>query len=187
MDSCNLLKMAKKNWYILLLTLIVGLFCALLFSNKSNKDIETIAVSPDEKYIAYFETGDGHKIRCFQNDGTLAFDYYIPSEMSAGGYCTLWFDGNVLFVLFYRTDKVARFTMNGTTISIDDYTDQNYPPKFMFFSYSRNKYSYIGTRIDVVYDRQSFLGYWLLNRERCAMVVFKDGTRLVLDRWSSTE
>ncbi len=169
----------------LLCFVVLGLLLVLFFSGKSHIDLETIAVSPNEQYIACFETGDGDKIRCFYSDGSLAFDFDILPEISAGGYCTLWFEDDVLLVLFYRTDKVVSFSMDGAILKIADYAAEERPPEFPSFSKRGNQYIYDGDEIDVVYYRGSFLEYWLFGSERYLAITPKSGETKIVYAWKA--
>ncbi len=169
----------------LLCYVVLGLLLMFFFSGKSHIDLETIAVSPNEQYIACFKTGNGHKIRCFHSDGSLAFDFDILPEISAGGYCTLWFEDDVLLVLFYRTDKVVSFSMDGAILEIVDYAAKERPPEFPSFSKRGNQYVYDGDEIDVVYYRGSFLGYWLFGSERYLAITPKSGETKIVYAWKA--
>lgn len=180
-------RLSGRRLKILLYSLAFGLLVMFLFCGKSRVDLETIAISPDEQYIACFETGSGHKIRCFHSDGSLAFDFNIIPEISGGGYCTLWFDDNVLCVQFYRTDKIVYFAMDGTILNIADDKTEDDPPDFPSFSRKGHQYVFDGDEIDVVYDRGSFLGYWLFGAERYLAITPQNGEAIIVCAWTATD
>lgn len=180
----------KPLRYILAVPLCNVIFCILLmaaFSGKSHIALESIAVSPNERYIACFENGNGYKIRCFHADTSLAFDYNIPSEISAGGHCTLWFEGDVLYVSFYRTDKIVCLSMDGTVIQIIDNCLEDDPPEFPSFYKKRHQLIYDGAEIDVVYNYRGFLGYYFLGQERYLAVISASGETKNVYTWTAKQ
>lgn len=184
----NLKKLlSKRKIVILLCSAVLGLFIIFSFSGKSRTDIEAITVSPDEKYIAYFETGRGYKIRCFHSDTSLSFEFDVPSDVSAGGHCTLWFEDDVLCVFFYRTDKIAKFSLDGAMLCIADYKVDKHPPEFPSFIQKGHQYIYEGREITVVYDQKSFLGYWFFNSERYLAITTTEGKANIVDSWSASD
>ena len=178
---------SKRRLKVLLFSVIFGLLIMFLFSGKSHINLEAIAVSPDEQYIACFETGNGRKIRCFRADGSLAFDYEISADISAGGNCTLWFEEDVLCVLFYRTEKIAHFAMDGTIQEIVDNTSKETPPEYPSFSQKERKYIFDGNEIDVVYNKRTFLGYWLFGAERYLAITLTNGETKIVYAWTAAE
>lgn len=180
-------KLSGRRLKVLMYSVAFGLLIMFVFSGKSHVDLEAIAVSPNEQYIACFETGTGHKIRCFHSDGSLAFDYSILPDISAGGYCTLWFEDDVLCVLFYRTDKIIHFALDGTILNITDSTTKESPPAFPSFFQNGHKYIYAGREIEVVYDKGSFFGYWLFGVERYLAISPKNGETKIVYAWTATE
>ena len=156
-----------------------------LFVGKSHAAIETIAVSQDEQYIACFEAGDGHKIRCFYADGSLSFDYSVPSDISAGGYCTLWFEGDVLYSLYYRTDKVVCFSVDGTILDVFENESDSRPPKFPAFTRKGNQYIFNGDKIEVIYDKRSFFGYWIFGAERYLAITPQEEETKIAYAWTA--
>lgn len=175
-------KLKKLMCYV-----VFGLLMVTFFSGKSRVGIESIAVSPNEQYIACFETGSGHKIHCFLSDGSMAFTYNIPVYISSGGHCTLWFEDDILCALFYRTDKILYFTLDGTILNIADSTAEESPPKFPSFSQRYRQYVFDGNEIDVVYEKGSFLGYWLLGSERYLGITYKSGETKIVFAWTAKE
>ena len=77
-------RLSGRKLKVLLCYVVFGLLIVAFFSGKSRVDIESIAVSPNEQYVACFETGNGHKIHCFHSDGSLAFTYNISADISSG-------------------------------------------------------------------------------------------------------
>lgn len=177
--------LSRRNLIVLLCSVVFGLLMMLSFSGKSRTDIETIAVSADEEYVACFETGREHRIRCFRADGTLVYDFSIPYDISAGGYCTLWFEDQMLCVLFYRTETVAYLSMNGTIIDLVDYTAEDRPPEFASFSRAGRQYIYSGDKIDVIYNKRGFLGYWFFGAERYLAITPKGETINITYTWTA--
>lgn len=171
----------------LLCYVVFGLLMVAFFSGKSRVDIESIAVSPNEQYVACFETGNGYKIHCFHSDGSMAFTYNIPADISSGGHCTLWFEDDILCALFYRTDKILYFTLDGSILNIADNTAEESPPKFPSFSRRYHQYVFDGNEIDVVYDEGSFLGYWLFGSERYLVITLKSGETKIVYTWTAKE
>ena len=170
---------------------VVGLLLMALFSGKKRVELGTIAVSPDEQYIACNESfewlGKGNrweKIRCFQTDGSFAFQYDIPSDISAGGVCALWFDEDVLCAYFYRTDKIVQFAMDGNILDIIVDTSVESPARFPSFTKSGHQYVYRGKEINVVYEKRGFLRYWFFGAERYLAITPKDGETEIV--WSGT-
>lgn len=177
----------RRRLIVLLCFVVFGLLMMSLFSGKSRIDLETIAVSPDEQYIACFETGRGHKIRCFCSDGSLAFDYEILPDVSGGGYCTLWFEDDVLCVLFYRTDKIAYFSMDGTILKITDHITEDRPPEFPSFVREGHQFVFAGNAIDVIYEKGSFFGYWFFGSDRYLAIKSHSGEMKVVYSWTAKE
>lgn len=192
MEYFNYKKMlSKRNLIILFCSVVVGLLIMALFSGKKRCELGTIAVSPEEQYIACNESfqwlGKGdrwEKILCFQADGSLAFQYDIPSDISDGGACVLWFDEDVLCVYFYRTDKIVQFAMDGTILDIIVDKSVKSPPRFPSFTKSGHQYGYCGKEIDVVYDKRGVLGYWFSGEERSLVITPKDGETVIA--WSGS-
>ena len=180
-------KLSGRRLKMLLCYVVLGMLMVAIFSGKSRVDIESIAVSPNEQYIACFETGNGHKIHCFQSDGSMAFTYNIPVDISSGGHCTLWFEDDILCALFYRTDKILYFTLDGSILNIADNTLEESPPKFPSFSQRYHQYVFDGNEIDVVYDKGSFLGYWLFGSERYLGIRYKSGETKIVYTWTAKE
>lgn len=178
--------LSKRRTILLICSIVLGLLIMFLFSGKSRVDLESIAVSTDEQYIACFETGRGHKIRCFHADGSLAFDFDIPADLGSGGYCSLWFDSNGLCVLFYRTNKIAHFSTDGTITSITENTSEMNPTQFPHFSQKDYRYVYEGNKIDVVYNRRSFMDYWFFGSERFLAVTPRNGEMKIVYSWNAT-
>lgn len=170
---------------ILLCSTALVILIMIVFSGKSRVDLETVAVSPSEKLIACFKTGDGPQILCFFADGTLAFEYNVNPDISAGGHCTLWFEDEILYALFYRTDKVICFSTTGTILKILDNEFEEYPIEFPHFDKTGHKFIYYGSEFDVVYDRGSFLGYWLLGTNRCLTILPKNGKAIPIMTWKA--
>lgn len=186
MDYLNIKKnISGHKWRVLFCSVAIGLLIMFLFSGKSRIDLESIAVSPDEQYVACFETGNGHKVRCFRTNGSLAFDYLVPPDVSAGGYCTLWFEDNVLCVLFYRTNIVVYFTMDGTILKSATYTAEEHPPEFPLFTKDGHKYVFKGDDINVVYDKGGFWGYWFFGSERYLATITKNGQTEIIYSWTA--
>ena len=157
-------KLSAHRLKILLFCVLLGLLLVAFISGKSRVDLESIAVSANEQYIACFETGNGHKIHCFRSDGSMAFTYNIPVDISSGGHCTLWFEDDTLCALFYRTDKIVYFTTSGTIQKISmDATEE----------------------ISVIYNKAGFLQYWLLGAERYLAVIPKTGEMNVVYSWTA--
>lgn len=170
---------------ILLFSIFLGLLLMLIVSGKTNGTIESIAVSFDEQYVACFECIDGAKISCFQSDGLRAFTYQIPTDISAGGHCALWFEDDILHALFYRTDLIVCFAMNGIVLDIVKHTAEIKPLEFPSFRQSKNKYIYDGNRIDVEYYRSNLLGYWLFNDERYLSIIHNNRESVRLLSWTA--
>lgn len=176
----------KQNRIICLLCfLVLGMVIMCLFSEKSRIDIEEIAVSSDEQYLAFFETGEGYKIRCFHKDGIPAFVYDIPTELSAGGHCTLWFDDDTLFVLFDRTDKSVQLSMAGSVLGVFEENEFANVPQYSDFYWRKNEYIYQGKEINVIYNKGSFLDYWILGAERYLVVESSRGDKQIISSWSA--
>lgn len=175
----------KYKRLMLLISVILGLLGMMVFVGKSNITLDAIAVSPDEQYIACFETGSGHKIRCFRADGFLSFVYDIPVDISEGGYCSLWFEDSELCVLFYRSDKIVRFALDGTILETVNSTVGEIPPKYPSFYREERKYIYDGKKIDVMYDKKDFLGYWVFGAERCLTITSENGEEKIVYAWTA--
>lgn len=186
MDYLNLKqKLSVHKIKKLLCFVIFGLLIVIFFFGKSRIDIESIAVSPNEKYIAYFETGNGYKIHCFNSDGSMAFTYNIPADISAGGHCVLWFEDDILCALFYRTDKIVRFASSGSILQIStDTTDESHP-EFPSFSRRNHQYIFDGNEIDVIYNEGTFLEYWFLGSERYLAITSKSGETKIVYCWTA--
>lgn len=169
----------------LLCYVVFGLLMVTFFSGKSRVDIESIAVSPNEQYIACFETGNGHKIHCFQSDGSMAFTYNIPVDISSGGHCTIWFENDVLCALFYRTNKIVHFSMDGKILDIVDNISEEIPPEFPSFSRKGSKFIFDGSKIGVVYNKRSFFSYWFFGAERYLEITSPNGATQIVYSWNA--
>lgn len=180
-------ELSQRKVITILCYIVLGLTIMLLFSGKSRVDLETIAVSQDERYIACFETGNGHRIRCFHIDGTQMFDYQVDPVLSSGGYCTIWFENEVLCVLFYRTNKIASFSMDGTILNIVDSSANRTQPEFYGFVQKKNQYVFYGNEIDVIYNKQSFWDYWLFGAERSLSIIPHEGDSIVICTWTAED
>lgn len=161
-------KLSMGRMKVVLYSAILGLLIALLCSGKPylSMALESIAVSPDEQYIACFETSSAYKIHCFHADGSMAFTYNIPVDISAGGHCSLWFEDDGLYALFFRTDKILHFSFCGSVLNLSDATTEKSRPEFPDFSESGHQLIFSGTKINVVYDKGYFVEYWLLGSKR---------------------
>ena len=168
-------KLSSQNGKKILTAFVLGLIMTLLFSGKSRMDLESIAVSHDEQYVACFETGKGYKIHCFDSNGLMSFTYSIPVDISAGGHCTLWFEDDVVRALFYRTDKVVSFALDGSILDISNSTFKEYPPEYPMFIQKECQYFYDGEEIDVIYNRSNNLKYWFGNAERYLVIIHENG------------
>lgn len=180
-------RLSGRKLKMLLCYVVFGLLMVAFFSGKSRIDIESIAVSPNEQYIACFETGNGYKIRCFNSDGSMAFTYNIPVDISAGGHCTLWFEDDILCALYYRTGKIVYFTLRGSLLKIATDTTEESHPEFPSFSQRNHQYVFDGNEIDVVYNEGSFLEYWLLGSERYLAITPKSGETKIVYSWTAKE
>ena len=174
----------KLTW--LLISLAVGLLLMCLLSGKSRRDIESLAVSSDEQYVAFFETGEGYKLRCYRVDGSQSFEYAIPSELSAGGFCVVWFESDTVCALFYRTNKVAHFSPDGTLLNIYESNWEEYPSAFPGFDKKGTQYIYEGNHIDIIYNKRNIFAYWLFGAERQLAVDSNNGEKTILLSWSAT-
>ena len=182
--NCNKLSLGHKLKK-LLFSAALGLLILFAFAEKSyNIQLDAIAISPDEQYIACFETGDGYKIRCYHTNGLPAFVFDVPIQFSSGGHCTLWFEDDVLCVLFYRTDIVILLDMDGTILAVNDGTHEEPPPEFSSFLRKGGYYTFDGNEIDVVYNKGSFVGYWFLGEKRCLSITSAIGIEKII--WVAT-
>lgn len=172
-----------KNWKLLLWSLLIGFILISLFSGKSNVALNAIAVSPNEQFVACFGNNGGYRIHCFHADGTLAFVYDIPLELSSGGHCVLWFENNELCALFYRTNKIVSFSMDGSVLSITDDVNAKKRPEYPSFSLQLHQYIYEGNEIDVIYDTGGFFRYWILGAERYLAITLKNGETIKVLAW----
>lgn len=170
----------------LLFSLVLGLLIMCLLSGKSWRDIESLAVSPDEQYVAFFETDEGYKLRCYRVDGSQSFECDIPSELSAGGFCAVWFESDIVCALFYRTHKIARFSLDGSLLNISESNLEEYPPAFPDFEKKGAQYIYAGNHIDVIYNKRNVFAYWLFGAERLLTARSNNGESVVLLHWSAT-
>lgn len=187
-DLLNLPKRSSGRKFNLLLCYVAfGLLVTMLVSNKTNIALESIAVSQDERHIACFERGNGRKIRCFSSDGSLEFDFMIPSDISAGGHCTLWFEEDVLCALFYRTDLKVSLSVDGSILEIVEYSSEELPPEFDSFSRKGPQYIFDGSEIDVMYNNQTLFGYWILGEERYLAITPKSGETIIVCAWTAGE
>ena len=177
-------KMSKKRLMILSCYVFIGIVFIQFFSGKSRVDIEAITVSSDEQFIACFETGNGRRILCFRTDGTLSFMFDVSDDLSAGGECSLFFQGDLLCVQFYRTDKIMRLTMDGTVLDVVQHNAADAPPQFALFSRKNHQYVYNGHEVTVTYDKRSFVDYWFRGRDRHLAITISNKNTIVV--WKST-
>ena len=186
----DLLKFIKKLFHgrklkNLLIYLVIGSLILCTLSGKSRRQIQSMAVSANEQFVAFFETGDGYKICCYCVDGVQAYEYLIPSELSAGGHCVVWYESDVLCTLFYRTDKVVRFSPDGEIISISESTLDEDPPKFPGFERKTAKLIYEGKQADIIYGNPFALSYWLFGSKRYVDVRYENGETKTLLSWTA--
>ena len=187
----DLLKYIEKHYFgrklkYLLIYLAIGLLILCTLSGKSRREIQSMAVSPNEQFVVFFETGEGHKIRCYCMDGTQAFEYLIPSELSAGGHCVVWYESDVLCTLFYRTDKIVRFSSDGEILSVSESELEEDPPKFPGFNRKATQLVYEGKNADIIYGDPIELGYWLFGSERYLAVKLENGETTTLLSWTAS-
>lgn len=187
----NLFKLIKQSFSSrakkhLLIYLVIGLLILCTLSGKSRRQIQSAAVSANEKFIAVFETGEGHKIRCYCVDGSQAFEFLIPSELSAGGHCVVWYESDVLCALFYRTDKIARFSQDGEIMSISESKLEADLPKFPGFNRKATQLIYEGKDVNIICGDPFALGYWLFNLERNLVIEFENGETKTLLSWTAS-
>lgn len=180
-------KKLKQRIVLLLTSVVISILCMFLFSNKYKIAIESMAVSPSEEYIAYFLRGDGYKICCEHTDGISMFSFDIPTDISAGGFCSLWFDNDSLYAFFYRTNKVVCFALDGTVQCISESTEEKYPPEFPSFTHKGSKYVFQGKYVNVVYNERTFWDYWILDKERYVAVLSKANEVKFVYIWTAEE
>ena len=180
-------RLSRHSLKMLLLCVALGLLAVALFSGKSRIDLEAIAVSSDEQYIACFETGNGHKIRCFHADGSIAFIYDIPVDISSGGHCTVWFENDTLCALFYRTGKIVSFSLNGTILGISPDATEESHPEFLSFAKNGHQYIFDGKEIDVIYNKRNLVEYWFFGAERYLAIKSESGEMKIIDSWNAKE
>ncbi len=183
-DLLNRVFPPKRRRAILIFAVIAVVFC-FLFAGKSNSTIEAISVSPSEEYIACFDAVSQYRIICFRTDGTLAFEYEIPSDISAGGHCTLWFEDDRLCAFFYRTHKTVRFSNDGAILGVTENADEHERDQFDGFSAARHQLVYDGKQIKVTYEKRSFWGYWFGEQARYLSVTSLNGEKLVIYEWNA--
>lgn len=171
----------------LLICVVIGVVLFFLFSGKSNSTIEAISVSPSGEYVACFEAVSKYQISCFRKDGTLAFEYEIPSDISAGGHCTLWFEDDRLCVFFYRTNKTVCFSNDGAILCITEKTDEHDREQFDGFFSANHRLVYDGNQIKVTYEKRSFLDYWFGGKERYLSIMPCDGTEVIVYAWTAKD
>jgi len=173
----------------LLCYIILGLIMSSFFYGKPYLSVYmgSIAVSPNEQYIACYEASAERRILCLYADGSTVFTYNIPVDLSAGGNCSLWFEDDALCAFFYRTHKMVCFTSSGSIQSIVDSTVEKYPPKFPSFSRKGHQYVFDGDKINVVYDDGSFLGYLLFGSERSLAITPTGGETKMVFAWTAKD
>lgn len=176
----------RRRLAILIFAVIAVMLC-FLFAGKSNSTIEAISVSPSEEYVACFDAVSRYRIICFRADGTLAFEYEIPSDISAGGHCTLWFEDDCLCAFFYRTNKTVRFANDGAILDITEKTDEHERDKFDGFSSAKHKLIYDGNEIRVTYEKRSFWDYWFGGKERYLSIKSCDGNEVIVYAWTAKD
>lgn len=179
--------LSNRKAKVLICSLVLGFLIAVLFSGKSNYCLKSIAVSPNEEYIVCFEASGTRTIHCYRADGSLAFNYEVPTNVSAGGNCALWFDNDVICALFYRTDKILHFTLDGKILKSSENSVEDIYPQYPYFTKKANHYVYSGEKIIVTYDEESFVGYWLLEKERYLAITTPDGDTKTLLAWTATD
>ena len=182
-------RLSARKSKAVLLWLILGLFMVLLFCGKPflSMALEAAAISPDEQYIACFEPSSEYRIHCFRIDGSKMFTYNVPVNISAGGNCSLWFEEDLLFAFFYRTNKVVQITLNGSIRSVIENVEERSRPEFPNFTRRNNQYVFSGDEITVIYDEKSFWQYCFLNEERYLKIVSKNGEQKIICAWTAKE
>ena len=175
--------LSNHNVKRILVYIVLGVFFLLLFAGKTSYKIQAIAVSLNEEYIAYHEHA-GSELYCYSADGTLQFRLDVPTDIHAGGNCALWFDGDTLFAIFYRTKTRLSVSMDGTVLDTARNVQGTYPAEFPGFAESNHRHCYNGNKIDVVYDHESFLGYWFLGESRRLIIIPKGTDEIII--WSAT-
>lgn len=185
-DLLNHVFPPRRRLAILVFTVIAVVLC-FLFAGKSNSTIEAISVSPNGEYVACFEAVSKYQISYFRKDGTLAFEYEIPSDISAGGHCTLWFEDDCLCAFFYRTNKTVRFSNDGAILGITEKTDEHDREQFDGFSSAKHRLIYDGNEIRVTYEKRSFWGYWFGGKERYLSIMPCDGNEVIVYAWTAKD
>lgn len=172
MENADIKKFfSRKRIALLLCSTMLGVLVMFLFSGKKRIELNAIAVSADEKYIAcnesYEHLGKGtrsEKILCFCSDGSMVFSYQITPDMSGGGTCRLWFEENTLYVLFVRTDRIIQFTMSGEIVDTDCMLVEE-KPKYPSFYQNGRQYVFTGANITVTYEVSGLVDYWFFMGE----------------------
>ncbi len=172
----------KLIYFIMLLA--IGFLIVLLLSGKSNENINAIAISSDEEYVAFFKTGRGHIIYCYDTRGSLMFQFNIPSAFDAGGHCSLWFDSDNLCAYFFRTKITAYFSLDGSVVNTIENTMEQNPTKYPSFSRKNGQYVFKGAEIDVTYNTAG-VSYWLLGKDRYLKITSKNGETRMLLSWDA--
>ena len=172
----------KLIYFIILLA--IGFLIVLLLSGKSNVNINAIAISSDEEYVAFFETGRGHIIYCYDTSGSLLFRFDVPSTFDAGGHCSLWFDSDNLCAYFYRTKITAYFSSDGSIANTIEKAMEQTPRKYPSFSRKNGQYVFKGADIDVTYNTAG-ASYWLLGKDRYLKITSKNGETRMLLSWNA--
>ena len=166
----------------LLCYFLIGLLLMVLLSGKSNLEIKSIAVSQNEEFVACFSNIDGCNIRCFSTDGLLQFHYDIPLDISSGGNCALWFDGDILYARFYRSDLIVSFDMDGTVTDICHEIATTVTSEYPSFLQQGHRYVFEGQNLGIVYDTGG-LGYWLWGEKRYLKIAPLGEEPIVLMSW----
>ena len=97
----------------------------------------------------------------------------------------MWFEEDALCVLFYRTDKLVQFNLDGSIRGISDGSGMERSPEFPLFSRQGRKFIFNGKQIDVVYDKRTFTGYWLFGAERYLAITPKNEEIKVVYAWTA--
>lgn len=172
---------------VMILSVALCLIGILLFDGKTNIDLQAIAVSDDEQYVACYEDWKSGKIHCFHSDGSLAFSFQVTPEIRNGGPCLLWFENDVLCAFFSRTNKAVYFLLDGTILETANLTMAKSPTEFPGFAYADGRYTYWGSTIDVVYERRSFWEYWLWDKDRYLAIISPNGASRYVYSWTAKD
>lgn len=150
--------------------------------------LNSIAVSEDETRIAYAQIDPGSRdhrltVVCLQADGTVLFETTMD-EISEGGNCSVYFQGDELCVMMYRKHETVFFSPDGSITRTELFPGGDYPEEYPSFTSKPWRKFYDGQKFNLIYESQNPWSYYYGRKERTLTMELPNGEDVVL--WNMT-